>query len=117
MDAGQAAGDQGAQEGQPAGAVLGGGPVQAEDVAVAVRVDADCDQCVDVDDAAALADLLGQGIDPDEGVGAASRGRLRNAATCSSRCLAIALTWDFDSWVTPRLSASFSTRRVETPSR
>lgn len=49
--------------------------------------------------------------------GPASRGRLRKAATYSSRCLAIALTWDFDSWVTPRDSASFSTLRVETPSR
>ncbi len=44
LDAGHAAGDQGAQEGQPAGAVLGGGHVQAEDLALAVGVDADRDQ-------------------------------------------------------------------------
>ena len=35
--AGQAAGDQPAQEGEPAGAVLGGDDVEAEDLAVAVR--------------------------------------------------------------------------------
>jgi hypothetical protein len=57
LDAGQAAGGQGAQEGEPAGAVLGGGDVDAEDLAVPVGVDADRDQCVDVDDAAALADV------------------------------------------------------------
>ena len=37
---------------------------------MAVGVDADRDQGVDVDHAAALADLLGQGVDPHEGVGA-----------------------------------------------
>jgi hypothetical protein len=66
LDAGQAAGDQSAQECQPAGAVLGGGDVQAEDLAVPVGVDADRDQRMTVDDAAALADLLGQCVDPDE---------------------------------------------------
>jgi len=30
-----------------------------------------------------------------------SRGRLRNAVTWSSRCLAIVLTWDFDYSVKP----------------
>jgi hypothetical protein len=70
LDAGQAAGDQGAQEGQPAGAVLDGGYIQAEDLAQAVGIDADGDQGVHVDDAATLADLPGQGVDPDEGVGA-----------------------------------------------
>jgi hypothetical protein len=44
------------------------GHVPAKGIAVAVGVDADRDQRVDVDDAAALADLLGQGIDPDERV-------------------------------------------------
>jgi hypothetical protein len=62
LDAGQAAGGQGAQEGEPAGAVLGGGDVDAEDLAVPVGVDADRDQGVDVDDPVALADLLGQGV-------------------------------------------------------
>lgn len=57
VDAGQAAGGQRAQERQPAGAVLAGGDVQAEDLPVAVGVDADGDQGMDVDDATALADL------------------------------------------------------------
>ncbi|GAA3228032.1 hypothetical protein GCM10020256_39880 [Streptomyces thermocoprophilus] len=56
------------------GAVLGGGDVQAEDLAVAVGVDADRDQGVDVDDAAALADLLGERVDPDERVRAGVQG-------------------------------------------
>jgi hypothetical protein len=65
---GQAASGQGAQEREPAGAVLAGGDVDVEDLAVAVGVDADRDQGVDVDDAASLADLLGQCVDPDERV-------------------------------------------------
>lgn len=58
---------------QPA-PVLGGGDVQAEDLAVTVGVDADRDQCVDVDDPAAFADLLGERIDPDERVRAGVQG-------------------------------------------
>jgi hypothetical protein len=68
LDAGQSAGGQRAQERQPAGSVLGGGDVDAEDLAVPVGVDADCDQGVDVDDPAFLSDLLGEGVDPDERV-------------------------------------------------
>jgi hypothetical protein len=49
--------------------------------------------------------------------GPASSGLLRNPVTMSSSSAAIRLTCDFDSFVTPRLSASFSTRRVDTPSR
>ena len=45
-DPGQAAGDQVAEERQPAGAVLGGGDVEAEDLAVPVGVDAGGDQDV-----------------------------------------------------------------------
>lgn len=82
-----AAGDQPGQQLRRAGlpvdprdrAVLGGGHVQAEDLALSVGVDTGRDQRVDVDDAAALAGLLGQRVDLDEGVGAWSRGRLRKA--------------------------------------
>ena len=49
--------------------------------------------------------------------GPASSGRVRNLSTISSSSAAMTLTCDFDSSVTPRDSASFSTRRVETPSR
>lgn len=46
--------------------VLGGGDADAADLAVAAGVDADRDHGVDIDDAAALADLLGQRVHPDE---------------------------------------------------
>jgi hypothetical protein len=49
--------------------------------------------------------------------GPASSGRDRNCLTISSSSAAITLTCDLLSFVTPRLSASFSTRRVLTPSR
>jgi hypothetical protein len=49
--------------------------------------------------------------------GPASSGRDRKLATSSSSSAAITLTWDLDSFVTPRDSASFSTLRVLTPSR
>ena len=45
-DPGQAAGGQVAEERQPAGAVLGGGDLQAEDLAVPVGVDPGGDQHV-----------------------------------------------------------------------
>jgi hypothetical protein len=47
------AGGQAAEEAEPAGAVLGGGDVQAEDLAVPVAIDTDGDQAVDVDDPSA----------------------------------------------------------------
>ena len=65
---GQAAGGQAAQERQPPRAVLGAGHVEAEDLPAPVRVDAGRDQAVHVHRAAALADLLGQRIDPHERV-------------------------------------------------
>ena len=68
LDAGQAAGGQAAQERQPARAVLGAGHVDAEDLPAPVGVDAGRDQAVHVHRAAALADLLGQRVDPAERV-------------------------------------------------
>ena len=67
-DPGQAAGHQAAQERQPAGAVLAGDDVQAEDLPVPVGVDPDRDQGVHVDGPAVLADLLGQRVQPQERV-------------------------------------------------
>ncbi len=49
--------------------------------------------------------------------GPASRGRVRNAATCSSRSRAISDTCDLDSPVIPNVRTSLSIRRVLTPSR
>ncbi len=56
-DPGQAAGDQVAEERQPAGPVLGGGDLDAQDLSVALGVDAGGDQGVHPDDAACLAHL------------------------------------------------------------
>src|SRR3954454_12975121 len=64
-----AAGGQIPEEGQPAGAVLGGGDLQAEDLPVPVAVDAGRDQGVHVDHPAALTNLQ------DEGVGGQKRVR------------------------------------------
>ncbi len=44
-------------------------------------------------------------------------GRDRNSSTAPSRLLASSDTWLLDSEVMPKVSASLSTRRVETPSR
>ena len=49
--------------------------------------------------------------------GPRSSGRFRKPSTSSSSSAAIADTCDLDRPVTPREAASFSTRRVETPSR
>ena len=54
FDPGQAAGGQRPQERQPARAVLGGGDVDAQDLAVALGVDPDRDQRVHVDHPARL---------------------------------------------------------------
>jgi hypothetical protein len=49
--------------------------------------------------------------------GPSVNGRVRNCSTCSSRSLAISLTWDFDNPVIPNDCTSLAIRRVETPSR
>jgi hypothetical protein len=61
-DPGQAVGGQVAEESQPAGAVLGAGDLQAEQLAVPVGVDAHGDQGVHVHDPALLVDLEHQGV-------------------------------------------------------
>jgi hypothetical protein len=66
----EASGDETAQEGEPAGAVFGGDHVQAQDLSVPVPVHPDRDDDGDVDDPAALADLLGEGVHPHIRVGA-----------------------------------------------
>ena len=68
LDPGQAAGGQVAEEPEPAGAVLGGGDLQAEDLPVPVGVDPGRDQGVHVDHPAALADLQHQRVRGDERV-------------------------------------------------
>jgi hypothetical protein len=67
FDPGQATGHQAAEEGQPAGAVLGGGAVQTEDLPVPVGVHPGRQQGVDPYHPAALRTLEHQGIGGDEG--------------------------------------------------
>jgi hypothetical protein len=67
LDPGKAAGGQVAEEAQPAGAVLTGGDLDAEDLPVPVGVDAGRDQRVHRHDPAALADLEDQGVSGHEG--------------------------------------------------
>jgi hypothetical protein len=66
LDPGQAAGDQVAEERQPAGAVLAGGDVQAEDLAVPVVVHAGRDEGMHAHDAATFAHLQDEGVGGDE---------------------------------------------------
>ena len=73
-------GHQAAQEGRPARPVLGGDEVEAEDLPVAVGVHPGGDDDGHVDDAAALSDLLGQGVEPDVGVGTGVEGAVAEGA-------------------------------------
>jgi hypothetical protein len=65
----QAAGYQVAEEARPAGAVLTGQHVHAEELAVAVGVDPGGDHAGHVDDPAGLAALDRQGVQPHVRVG------------------------------------------------
>ena len=118
LDPGQAAGVQAAEQGQPAGLGLGRADVDAEDLAVPVSVDAGRDQDVGVDHPAALADLHRQRVRGQERVRARRPGAGSGSPRRGRRArVAITETCDFDSRVMPRVSTSFSIRRVETPSR
>ena len=75
------------------------------------------DQGVHVDHPAALADLEHQRVRRDERVRAGVQRPRPELATCVSSSWAMVETWDFNSRVMPRVSTSFSIRRVETPSR
>ena len=119
-DPGQATGDQVAEERQPAGAVLGAADLQATpaDLPVAVGVHPGREQRVDVDRAAALADLEDQRVGGHErvraGVQRAGAERLHLRVEVLGHR---ADTWLFDNRVMPSVSTSFSIRRVDTPSR
>ena len=118
LHAGQAAGGQAAQERQPARAVLGAGHVDAEDLAAPVGVDAGRDQAVHVDGAGRPRGPSGSAHRSSRTCTArgpaAGSGRTPRSSSSSA---AMALTCDFDRPTTPREAASFSTRRVDTPSR
>ena len=71
---GQASGDQPAEKAQPAGAVLGRGDIDTQDLPVAVVVDADRDEGVHVDHPPVFADFEHQGVGGDERVGTGVQG-------------------------------------------
>ena len=114
---GQAAGDQIPQERQPAGAVLGGGDLESEDLPVPLGVDPGGDQGVDPDHPAGFADLEHQGVHRHERVRAGVQRPGAERLHLLIELAAITHTWDFDSRVMPSVPTSFSIRRVETPSR
>ena len=74
LHARQAPGHQGAQERRPAGAVLDGDHVHAQDLALALGVDAGGAHHGHVLDPAVLPHPLDQGVDPHVGVGAGVEG-------------------------------------------
>ena len=118
LDATQAAGVQTTEQGQPAGLGLGRADVHAEDLAVPISVDAGRDQDVGVDDPTALADLHRQRVRGHERVRALVE--WPGAEVLDVRVELLGhhrLTCDFDNLVMPKVSTSFSIRRVETPSR
>jgi len=75
------------------------------------------DQAGEVDDPAGLADLHRQRARGDERVGAGVQRPAAERLDLASRSLAMVETCDFDHRVIPRVSTSFSIRRVDTPSR
>jgi hypothetical protein len=117
LDAGQAAGDQVAQEGQPAGAILSRTHLEAEDLAVPVAVHAGRHQGVHVDHPTALADLEHQRVCGEERVRAGVQQAGPERLDLPSSSAAITDTCDLDSRVMPSDSTRRSIRRVDTPSR
>ena len=109
-------GDQAAQEGQPASAVLGGDHVQAEHLTAAVGIAAGGDHTGHVHDAPALAHFLGQGVQPEVGVGPGVEGTASEGLTVASRVLARRDTWERLMPSMPSVLTMSSTRRVDTPS-
>lgn len=112
------AGDQVAEEREPAGAVLAGGDLHTEHLAVAVGIDTGRDKGMDRYDPATLTQLQHQRVRGQErerqGVVESAGAELFDVAVGS---LAISDTWLFDSVVIPNDWTSLSIRRVETPSR
>jgi hypothetical protein len=70
-DAGEPAGSQAAQEAGPGRAVLARENVDAQDLALAISVHGRRDRGADIDYTTAVTAALGQGVDPDIGIGAA----------------------------------------------
>jgi hypothetical protein len=102
-----------AQEGAPERLRLRLADVEGDHLAVAGLVHAVGEHERFPDDAAAVADLLDLGVEPQVRV-AASSGRLRQASTCSSRPAQIRETSLFEIR-SPSDSTTWSTLRVDTP--
>ncbi len=96
-DPGQAAGDQVAEERQPAGPVLGGGDLDAQDLSVALGVDAVAIKVCTPTTRPASRTLSTRASAARKVYGPASSGRVRNASTASSSSLAMIDTCDLES--------------------
>ena len=113
-------GVQGAQEGQPEGAILAGPNVHPNDLPLALGVHRGGNH--DVDDAPCFTHLLGQGVQPQVGVGLAAQGPTEEALHHLFEFLADAgdlapfgkLRTGLEIASQPRALIRSSTRRVET---
>jgi hypothetical protein len=92
LDPGQAASDQPAQQRQPAGAILAGGDVEAEDLPVPVGVDPVAMSACTFTTRASSRTLTLSASTQQKVYGPVSSGRSRNAVTWTSRWAAISLT-------------------------
>jgi hypothetical protein len=83
---------------------------------VPIGVDPDGNQPVHDDDATALADLDRQRIGLHQPIRPTVERAIAELLPAASRLLASSETWLLDKLAIPKVSASLSTRRVETPS-
>jgi hypothetical protein len=84
---------------------------------VSVAVDSDRDQSVHVYHPPTLKDLEYERVRGQECVGAGVQRAGAELLNLLASSVAMTLTCDFDGRVMPRVSTSFSIRRVDTPSR
>ena len=111
---GKAAADQRTQELPPERLGLGSTHIHADDLALAGMVHAVGDHQRSVLDPPAGPHLLDLGVQPQVRM-APSKGRSRNAVTCSSSPRHNLDTWSLPIPASPRASTSRSTLRVDTP--
>ena len=117
LDAGEAAGDEAAQEGEPGGAVLGGDDVEAERLAEALRLTPTACTTQTLTVRPPSRHLTTSASEHQVRVRGAVERAGAEVLDDPSSDFASRETWLFDIRSTPSCCTSFSTRRVETPAR